>query len=86
MTERDLVTAGRVETDHDSLYGYGFETRTVNGLRSVGHSGGAIGMNAMFEMFPDMGYVVVVLANRDPPAAGRVAGLIREGLEKLKQN
>ena len=55
----ELVTAGRIETDHDSLYGYGFETRTVNGLRSVGHSGGAIGMNAMFEMFPDMGYVVV---------------------------
>lgn len=82
----ELVTAGRVETDHGSHYGYGFETRTVNGLRGVGHSGGAIGMNGMFDIFPDIGYVVVVLANLDPPAAGRISRLITERLGELQQN
>ncbi|MFY9984402.1 MAG: serine hydrolase domain-containing protein [Chthoniobacterales bacterium] len=79
----ELVTAGRVETDHGSHYGYGFETRTVNGLRGVGHSGGAIGMNGIFEMFPDIGYLVVVLANLDPPAAGRISRMITERLEMV---
>jgi D-alanyl-D-alanine carboxypeptidase len=76
----ELLMAGRVETDHGTHYGYGFETRTIKGLRSVGHSGGGIGMNGMFEIFPDIGYVVVVLANLDPPAAGRISTLIAERL------
>jgi D-alanyl-D-alanine carboxypeptidase len=81
----ELLMAGRVETDHGTHYGYGFETRTVNRLRSVGHSGGAIGMNGMFEMFLDIGYVSVVLANLDPPAAGRISRLIRERLGDNEQ-
>ena len=76
----ELLMAGRVETDHGTHYGYGFETRTVNGLRRVGHSGGAIGMNGMFDIFPDVGYVILVLANLDPPAAGRISRLITERL------
>jgi hypothetical protein len=37
--------------------------------RYLGHGGSAPGMNGELRIFPDDGYTVVVLANRDPPAA-----------------
>ena len=37
--------------------------------RVWGHGGGAPGMNGDLRVFPELGYVVVVLANLDPPAA-----------------
>ncbi|MGA9115726.1 MAG: serine hydrolase domain-containing protein [Bacteroidota bacterium] len=48
-----------------------------NGL---GIAGGAPGLNAALEWDPRSGYVIIVLANLDPPAAGRVAQYIRRTL------
>ncbi len=48
-----------------------------NGL---GIAGGAPGLNAALEWDPRSGYVIIVLANFDPPAAGRVAQYIRKTL------
>ncbi len=45
----------------------------------VAWAGGAPGVNAYLAFDPD-GTVVVVLANRDPPAASRVASSIMEWL------
>jgi hypothetical protein len=39
----------------------------------VGHNGGAPGMNGDLRIYPQSGYIVVVLANIDPPAADRIA-------------
>jgi hypothetical protein len=39
-------------------------------------------MNGFLEIFPDIDCVVVILANLDPPSAGRVSGPITEGLER----
>jgi D-alanyl-D-alanine carboxypeptidase len=44
----------------------------------VGHGGGAPGMNGVFAIFPETGYVLVVLANRDPPVAQGVANFFAE--------
>ena len=46
----------------------------------IGIAGGAPGLNAAMEGDLRGGYDVIVLANLDPPAAGRVARLIREAL------
>ena len=46
----------------------------------MGVGGGAPGINAAFEVGLPGGYTIVVLANLDPPAAGRVAGFVREKL------
>jgi CubicO group peptidase (beta-lactamase class C family) len=54
-------------------YGYGFGVRGKGALRSYGHGGGAPGMNGDLHVFPQLGTVVVVLSNLDPPAASRVA-------------
>lgn len=66
-----LLLAGKVETPRLGMrYAYGFEDATFpDGKRRVGHGGGAPGMNAVLSIFPDSGYVLVVLANVDPPAA-----------------
>jgi hypothetical protein len=59
------------------MYGYGFEIERVNGETIVGHSGGALGANAFFEMYVKSGYTVVVLSNYDR-GGNLVAAKLRE--------
>jgi len=64
-----LIT-GKVEALGREMYAYGFEDRRdVDGHGSVGHGGGAPGMNGDLRIYPKCGYVVAALANIDPPAA-----------------
>jgi D-alanyl-D-alanine carboxypeptidase len=59
-------------------YGYGFGDNTAGGKHSVGHNGGAPGIAANFEMYPESGYTAVTLMNSDPPAMMPIAKAIRE--------
>jgi hypothetical protein len=52
---------------------------TQHGPRCVGHGGGAPGMNGQLTIC-DNGYTIVVLANLDPPAAGRIEHFVLERL------
>ena len=54
-------------------YGFGFIVAGEGDLRRYGHGGGAPGMNGELRVYPQSGYVVVVLSNLDPPAATQVA-------------
>jgi D-alanyl-D-alanine carboxypeptidase len=76
----ELLTTGKIETTHGTHYGYGCEHRTINGVRCFGHGGGAVGMNGDLAILPGIGYVVVVLANLDPPAAASISDFIMQGL------
>jgi len=76
----EMLTTGKVETPNGGKYAYGFQEATVNGTRCFGHGGGAPGMNGELKICPGPGYVVAVLANRDPPAATRVADFITNRL------
>jgi CubicO group peptidase (beta-lactamase class C family) len=71
-----LLLAGKVAIGEGARYAYGFFDRVVGGRRFVGHGGGAPGMNGDLAFEPNGGYVVVVLSNLDPPAAGRVSAYI----------
>ncbi len=75
-THTALLLSGKVAVGPGFQYGYGFIDRVVGGRRFVGHGGGARGMNGELAFEPTGGYVVVVLSNLDPPAAGQVAGFI----------
>jgi hypothetical protein len=75
-----LLLTGKVPVGQGVQYAYGFFDRVVGGRRFVGHGGGAPGMNGELAFEPDGGYVVVVLSNLDPPAAGRVADFILDRL------
>jgi CubicO group peptidase (beta-lactamase class C family) len=70
----ELLITGKVEGGSGGKYAYGFEDqRDKDGNGWVGHAGGAPGMNGDLRIYPKSGYVVVVLANLDPPAAQRIS-------------
>jgi CubicO group peptidase (beta-lactamase class C family) len=77
-----LLLSGKVPVAPNFQYAYGFADRVAGGRRFVGHGGGAAGMNGELAFEPGGGYVVVVLSNLDPPAAGRVATFILERLPR----
>jgi D-alanyl-D-alanine carboxypeptidase len=59
------ATGGRPQLD----YGLGFGMGAVYGHRWFGHNGGAPGVNTEAAVFPDDRTALVVMSNRDPPAA-----------------
>jgi D-alanyl-D-alanine carboxypeptidase len=65
----EVLTVGKVKTP-GGLIASAFADYSINGIRCFGHAGGSIGMNGDLEVCPAPGYVVIVLANMDPPAAG----------------
>jgi D-alanyl-D-alanine carboxypeptidase len=70
----ELLITGKVKAGPGARYAYGFEdARDAHGNGSVGHGGGAPGMNGDLRIYPKTGYVVAVLANLDPPAAQRIS-------------
>jgi CubicO group peptidase (beta-lactamase class C family) len=63
------VMAGKVPIPNgNAKTGYGFTDGTSNGVRIVGHGAGAPGVSAAVDIYPELGYVVVVLANYDGAA------------------
>jgi CubicO group peptidase (beta-lactamase class C family) len=75
----DLITTGKVDMPRGmGKYGYGFGDMSIGGKHSIGHNGGAPGIAANFEMFPDSGYTAVALMNSDPPTMMPIAKAIRE--------
>jgi CubicO group peptidase (beta-lactamase class C family) len=80
----ELLITGKVdEGGPGSRYAYGFEdARDKDGNGSVGHSGGAPGMNGDLRIYPKSGYVVAVLANLDPPAAQQISGFLDSRLPR----
>jgi D-alanyl-D-alanine carboxypeptidase len=73
----DLLTTGKVDTPRGDKYAFGFmDNGTGTPARHFGHGGGAPGMNGDLQIFPQSGYVIVVLSNLDPPAASRISDFI----------
>jgi CubicO group peptidase (beta-lactamase class C family) len=70
-----LMTTGRVANPF-GMDAYGFGVQTFNGNRCFGHNGRGPGVNGDLEVCLDSSYVIVVLANIDPPAAEQVSGFI----------
>jgi D-alanyl-D-alanine carboxypeptidase len=75
-TYTPLLYTGKVPVGNGWQYAYGFIDRVVAGRRFVGHSGGALGMSGDLAFEPNGGYVVVVLANMDPPSATQISNFI----------
>src|SRR6266404_3698414 len=76
-----LVTTGKVDAGGPGgRYGYGFGERMLDGKRIVGHNGGAPGIAANFDMYPELGYTAVALMNADPPAMMPIVMGIRQRL------
>ena len=78
----ELLFTGKVPTRRRGIkYAFGFEDElTREGVRCFGHGGGSPGMNGRLSVFPGSNYIVVALANLDPPAADDIARFIRDRL------
>ena len=76
-----LLTNGTISLPGGDKTHYDFGNSTDDGTRYFGHAGGAPGQNGELRIFPKSGYVIVVLANRDPPAATAIATFIGDRLK-----
>jgi hypothetical protein len=74
---RERVMTGYVDAAYGGRHGYGFETRVVNGIRIAGHQGGFTGIANQVDIYPDLGYTLVVLGNTDGEGAQKIAGAVR---------
>lgn len=75
----ELATTGNVPA-RGGRYGYGFGEHTIGGVRWFGHGGGSAGVNGELRIYPQSGYVVVALANLDPPAAVAMSAFVGDRL------
>jgi CubicO group peptidase (beta-lactamase class C family) len=57
------MTSGYARMGEDMAYGYGFGV-TRGKEKHYGHTGGTPGADASFEVFPESGYVAIVLSNQ----------------------
>ena len=79
----EMLTTGKVQSARGSKYAYGFSDEiSPDGVRCFGHGGGAPGMNGELKICPQSGYVIAVLANLDPQAAGHASDLSSARLPK----
>jgi CubicO group peptidase (beta-lactamase class C family) len=62
---REVGWTAWTENAPDHGYGYGAHVIRYNGHRIIGHGGGWKGITNQFDMYPDLGYTVVVLSNYD---------------------
>jgi D-alanyl-D-alanine carboxypeptidase len=79
----ELLTTGKVATPRGVKYAFGFMDDDADAaFRHFGHGGGAPGMNGELEIYPRSKYVIAVLSNLDPPAAGRISDFVCNRLPK----
>ncbi len=65
----------------DVKYGFGFGELYKNNIRIIGHNGGAPGVEGQIDIYPDLGYSVIVLSNYDRairPIINRIQEIITE--------
>jgi CubicO group peptidase (beta-lactamase class C family) len=73
----EVVLTGKTATSRGRC-GYGFQIEEISNRRIIGHSGGYAGLSAQLDIYIDQGFAAAILSNYDPPAATRVAGMVRE--------
>jgi CubicO group peptidase (beta-lactamase class C family) len=77
----EILLTGKVDMAPGIKYAYGFGDHRTDGMRFVGHNGGAPGINTEFRTSPESGYTIVVLSNYDraaQPVAENMMNLITQ--------
>lgn len=75
MTDQVLKPQVEIGTKNNETlyYGYGFQILKSGKYTRYGHAGVMAGANARLDMYPALGYTVVVLSNYDEPSAFKIA-------------
>jgi CubicO group peptidase (beta-lactamase class C family) len=80
----NLLVEGEALSPGGSKRSYGSGSRNWDAAQYFGHNGGYPGMNGDLEISLESGYVIVVLANLDPPAAQRVSEFVGSRLPEKR--
>ena len=75
-------TTGKVEMGPNDFYAYLISEEVWDGIKSVGHGGGAPGINSDLKIFPEIGYTISAMSNYDTGASAigsYVAHLLAHG-------
>lgn len=75
------MTTQQVSIGENVGYGYGLSISETPAGLLWGHSGDLIGYNSRLDFYPESGYTIIVLANKDQ-AAKNIADYIKEVLSK----
>jgi len=81
------LLSGKVETGEAGprqKYGYGFFEGMIGPVRVVNHGGTGPGIDVAFDLYPELGYVVVIMSNYDPPAAQQIRDELRNRIAAQK--
>jgi CubicO group peptidase (beta-lactamase class C family) len=82
-----LVATGQEGTNPaNAAYGYGFFVGHLGDHRIVNHGGTGPGIDNVFDVYPELRLVVIVLANLDPPAAQDLRQLVRDDIASRRFN
>ncbi len=73
-----MVTEGRTNDGEQLSYGFGLRRGSYRGLRTMSHSGSAVGYVADFLQFPDQRFSVVVFSNLRSFRPGQLARQIAD--------
>jgi CubicO group peptidase (beta-lactamase class C family) len=65
LESTELLMKGKIQLQDNVQYAYGFFDMIVQGHRRVGHGGGFPGICSILSIYPELGYTVVILSNRD---------------------
>jgi CubicO group peptidase (beta-lactamase class C family) len=71
------AVGGRRGVQPETSPGLGFEVTSRNGHTMVGHQGGDLGIGSFVYNFPETGYTMVVMSNRDPRAVRVMLQMLR---------
>lgn len=82
---RDVLLTGKVSMGRGMSYAYGFGDHGRDGLRSIGHNGGAPGVGADFKVYPEKGWTTVVFTNFDPPAMRPLGRELSQQLRRVSK-
>jgi D-alanyl-D-alanine carboxypeptidase len=77
LSSPQIVVAKESPASPQVDYGLGFGVGATHGHRWFGHNGGAPGVNVETAAYPDDRTAVVVMSNRDPPAASNLFRKLR---------
>jgi CubicO group peptidase (beta-lactamase class C family) len=79
----EALLEGEVATGDDgprAHYGFGFFDGNFQNVRIVNHGGTGPGIDVGFDLYPELGLVVVVMSNEDPPTGQRMRDELRRRL------
>ncbi len=85
LQDGTLLSAGSLQLatrpqNHKAWYGYGFMVDGEGARRQFGHEGGAPGTDALINIVPAAGYVVIGLSNGDPSTMANIVNFMTQRL------